>query len=174
MTILDYFVLLIVVASVASGAVKGIIRVIVSVAFTVGGLFLAAHSYAYAAAVLRFVAAGWLANLLGFLAVFLSAVVAGFLLSRWLREGLRRAHLGWIDHAVGAAFGFVRGVLVCMVLCLALVAFAVSPETVQRAALGPALLEGTELLADYLTSRDVRERFFEGYEKVKQLSQQEH
>src|SRR5438093_12567063 len=146
MTILDYFVLLIIVASVASGAVKGIIRVIVSVAFTVAGLFLAAHSYTYAAAVLRVVASGWLSNLIGFSAVFLLVVVAGFLLSRWLREAVRRAHLGWLDHAIGAVFGFVRGLLICTVLCLALVAFAVSPESVERAALGPALLQGTQLV----------------------------
>ena len=174
MTILDYFVLLIVVASVASGATKGIIRVGVSVAFTVAGLFLAAHSYPYAAAVLRIVASGWLANLLGFSAVFLLVLLLGFLLSRWLREGLQRAHLGWIDHAMGAAFGFVRGVLICMVLCLALVAFAVKPESVERAALGPALLVGTQVLADYVTSHELRERFFDGYDKVKQLSGQNH
>ena len=171
MTILDYVVLLIIVASVASGAVKGIIRVIVSVVFTLAGLFLAAHSYTYAASVLRVVASGWLANLLGFSLIFLIALVAGFLLSRWLRDGLRRAHLGWVDHAVGAAFGFVRGALVCMVLCLALIAFAVTPESVERAALGPALLEGTQVLADYLTSRDVRDKFFEGYDKFKQISE---
>lgn len=174
MTILDYFVLLIIVASVASGATKGIIRVIVSVAFTVAGLFLAAHSYTYAAAVLRVVATAWLANLLGFSAVFLLVLVAGFMLSRWLREGLKRAHLGWIDHALGAVFGFLRGSLICAVLCLALVAFAVSPESVERAALGPALLEGTQLIADYLTSSEMRERFLDGYDKVKQISEEQH
>ena len=53
MTVLDYFVLLVVLASVASGATKGIIRVIISVAFTVAGLVVAAYSYTYAASLLR-------------------------------------------------------------------------------------------------------------------------
>src|SRR6266404_5450047 len=59
MTVLDFLVLLVVSVSVVSGATKGIIRVIVSVAFTVAGLVLAAHCYVYAADLLRIFAAGW-------------------------------------------------------------------------------------------------------------------
>jgi membrane protein required for colicin V production len=168
MTVLDYFVLLVVVASVASGATKGIIRVIVSVAFTVAGLVVAAYSYTYAASLLRIFVAARLADLLGFVAVFLLVLVAGSLFSRWLRGGLKRARLGWIDHALGAAFGFLRGWLICSVIYLALTAFPLKPEAVERATFGPALLEGTRVIA-YLTSRELRERFFSGYEAVKQL-----
>jgi uncharacterized membrane protein required for colicin V production len=46
MTVLDYFVLLVLSASVASGAIRGIIKAIVSVAFAVAGLVIAAYSYA--------------------------------------------------------------------------------------------------------------------------------
>lgn len=168
MTVLDYFVLLVVVASVASGATKGIIRVIVSVAFTVAGLVLAANSYTYAASLLRIFVAARLADLLGFVAVFLLVLVAGSLLSRWLRGGLKRARLGWVDHALGAVFGVLRGWLICSVIYLALTAFPGKPEAVERAAFGPALLEGTRVIA-YLTSRELRERFLNGYETVKQL-----
>ncbi|MFY9571832.1 MAG: hypothetical protein WAV20_10575, partial [Blastocatellia bacterium] len=51
---------------------------------------------------------------------------------------------------------------------LALTAFPGRPEAVERATFGPALLEGTRVIA-YLTSREVRQRFFNGYETVKQL-----
>jgi membrane protein required for colicin V production len=170
MTVLDYFVLLVVVASVASGAQKGIIRVIVSVAFTVAGLVLAAHSYMYAASLLRIFATAWLANLLGFLAVFLLVSVAGSLLSWRLRGMLKRARMGWIDHALGAAFGFLRGWLVCSVVYLALTAFPLKPTAVERATFGPALLEGTRVIA-YLTSRELRERFSGAYETLKQISE---
>jgi membrane protein required for colicin V production len=109
-----------------------------------------------------------LADLLGFVSVFLLVLVAGSLLARFLRRGLKRARLGWIDHALGAAFGFVRGWLICSVIYLALTAFPLKPEAVERATFGPALLEGTRVIA-YLTSRELRERFFNGYEAVKQL-----
>jgi membrane protein required for colicin V production len=168
MTVLDYFVLLVVVASVTSGATKGIIRVIVSVAFTVAGLIVAAYLYTYSAGLLRIFVAARLANLLGFAAVFLLVLVTGSLVSRWLRGGLKKARLGWIDHALGGAFGLVRGWLICSVIYLALTAFPLKPEAVERATFGPALLEGTRVIA-YLTSPDLRERFFNGYETVKEI-----
>jgi len=149
MTVLDYFVLLIVVASVASGATKGIIRVVTSVAFTVAGLVLAAYTYKVAASVVRIFVAARLADLLGFVLVFLIVLVAGSLLGRWLRQGLKRGRLGWVDHLLGAAFPG-------------------KPEAVEQATFGPALLEGTRVVA-YLTSRELRERFLNGYETVKQL-----
>ena len=167
MTVLDYFVLLVVVASVASGATKGIIRVIVSVAFTVAGLVVAAYAYTFAASVLRIFVAARLADLLGFVMVFLIVLVTGSLCSLWLRSGLKRARLGWVDHALGSVFGLLRGWLICSVIYLALTAFPLRPEAVERATFGPALLEGTKVIA-YLTSRELRERFFSGYEIVKQ------
>ena len=168
MTVLDYFVLLVVVASVASGATKGIIRVTVSVAFTVAGLVVAAYAYPYAASVLRTFVAPRLADLLGFVAVFLLVLVAGSLVSRGLRGGLKRARLGWMDHVLGAVFGLVRGWLICSVIYLALTAFPLKPQAVERATFGPALLEGTRIIS-YLTSRELRERFVSGYEAVKKL-----
>ena len=168
MTVLDYFVLLVVVASVASGATKGIIRVIVSVAFTVAGLVLAAYAYPFAAGVVRIFVAARVADLLGFVLVFLLVLVTGSLCSRWLRGGLKRARLGWVDHALGGVVGLVRGWLICSVIYLALTAFPLRPEAVERATFGPVLLEGTRVVA-YLTSRDLRERFLNGYQTVKEL-----
>lgn len=155
-------------ASVASGATKGIIKVIVSVAFTVAGLVLAAHLYKYAASLLRIFVTARLADLLGFITVFLLVLVAGSLLSLWLRRGLKRRRLGWVDHTLGAVFGFLRGWLICSVIYLALTAFPGKPEAVERAMFGPALLEGTRVVA-YLASRELRERFLNGYETIKQL-----
>jgi membrane protein required for colicin V production len=168
MTLLDYFVLLIVVASVASGATKGIIKVVTSVAFTVAGLLIAANAYPYAASILRIFVAARLADLFGFVLLFVFVLVTGSLLAWWLRRGLKRGRLGWIDHLFGAVFGFLRGWLICSVIYLALTAFPGKPEAVEKATFGPALLEGTRVVA-YLTSRDLRERFMNGYETVKQL-----
>lgn len=173
MTVLDFLVLLVVSVSVVSGATKGIIRVIVSVAFTVAGLVLAAHSYMYAAHLLRIFVAGWLANLLGFIGVFAIVVVAGSLLSWRLRGAVKRARMGWVDHTLGGALGLVRGWLICSVIYLALTAFPATPEAVEKAFFGPALMEGTRVVA-YLTSRELRERFFNGNESVRQRGQQKH
>ena len=168
MTVLDYFVLLVVIASVTSGAIKGIIRVIFSVAFTLAGLVAAGFLYPHAASLLRIFVSAWLADLLGFVTLFVLVLAAGGLCSRWLRGGLKRVRLGWIDHLLGAAFGLLRGWLICSVIYLALTAFPLKPDAVQHAAFGPALLDGTRVIA-YLTSKELRQRFHAGYETLKQL-----
>jgi len=72
---------------------------------------------------------------------------------------------------LGGALGLIRGWLICSVIYLALTAFPVKPEAVERAYFAPALLEGTRVIT-YLTSRELRERFFNGNEIVRQLWQQ--
>ena len=62
----------------------------------------------------------------------------------------------------------MRGWLVCSVIYLALTAFPFKPEAVERAMFGPVLLEGTRAVA-YLTSSELRERFWTGYETIRQL-----
>jgi membrane protein required for colicin V production len=172
MTVLDYFVLIVVVASVASGATRGILKGIVSVASALAGLVLAAQFYAYAAIPFGAVkaTAQW-SSLLGFVATFVAVLAAGGLLTYWLRSRLKRARLGWVDHLAGGGFGLVRGWLICSAVYLALTAFPLRPAAIERAALAPVLLEGTHIVA-YLVSQDMRQRFSSGYETVKKLWEQ--
>ena len=172
MTVLDYFVLIVIVASVASGATRGILKGIISVASALAGLVLAAQFYAYAAIGFGAVkaAAQW-SSLLGFVTIFVAVLAAGSLLTYWLRSRLKRARLSWVDHLMGAGFGLLRGWLICSVVYLALTAFPLRPVAVERAMLGPVLLEGTHVVA-YLISQDMRQRFSSGYETVKRLWEQ--
>ena len=166
MTVLDYFVVIVVVASVALGATRGIIKGIISLSSALAGLVIAAQLYPFAASLFgSFVSTARAANLLGFVAIFLLVLVGGSLLARWLRGGLKRVRLDWLDHLLGAVFGFLRGWLICSVIYLALTAFPVKLEAVERATFAPALLEGTRVIA-YLTSKDLRDRFFDGYAMI--------
>lgn len=169
MTVLDYFVLIVVVASVASGATRGILKGIISVASALAGLVLAAQFYALAAVPFGAVKAmaPW-ASLAGFVTIFVAVVAAGSLLTHWLRSRLKRARLRWADHAAGAGFGLLRGWLICSALYLGLTAFPVRPVAVERSVFAPVLLEGTRVVS-YLTSQEMRQRFSDGYETVKDL-----
>lgn len=169
MTVLDYFVLLVVTGSIAMGATRGILKSAFSILAALMGLLIAAQVYSSAAVIFSgLVATARAANLLGFVTVFLLALAGGSLLARWLRGGLKRARLGWVDQVLGAGFGLLRGWLVCSVIYLALTAFPIKLEAVERAAFAPVLLEGTRVIA-YLTSRDVRERFLNGYAIIQEM-----
>ena len=108
------------------------------------------------------------AKMLGFVAIFLGVLLAGSLLSRWLRRGMKRVRLSWVDRFLGAGFGVLRGWLICSVVYLALTAFPVKLEAVERATFAPVLLEGTRMIS-YLTSPELREEFLRGYEMIKEL-----
>lgn len=169
MTVLDYFVLILVIGSIAMGATRGIIKSALSVIAALAGLLIAAQVYPYAAVLFSgMVATPRAASLLGFVTVFLLILVGGSLLARGLRGGLKRARLGWLDQLLGAGFGLLRGWLVCSVIYLALTAFPIKLEAVERAAFAPVLLEGTRVIA-YLTSRDLRERFMNGYALIQEM-----
>ncbi len=172
MTVLDYFVLIVVLASVVSGVTKGILKGIISIISALAGLVAAAYLYTYAATLFsRFTETARAANLLGFVAIFLLVLIAGSLLARRLRGLLKRARLNWIDRALGAVFGLLRGWLICSAIYLALTAFPVRLDAVERAMFAPALLEGTRVIA-YLTSRELRDRFLDGYRSVQNLWEQ--
>ncbi|HEV3469956.1 MAG TPA: CvpA family protein [Pyrinomonadaceae bacterium] len=168
MTFFDLFVLLIVGASVASGALRGLVRAAVTVAALVAGLFAAAQTYGPAGAWLRgagLVESEAAAHAGGFLLVAGVALAVGLVVGETLRAGLRRARLEWFDRALGALFGLVRGLAVCSVVYLALTAFPVRLATVEQARTAPALAEGARLLA-LCTSEEVRARFLEGYRRL--------
>src|SRR5436853_6834911 len=105
MTVLDYFVLIVVVVSVIFGASRGIIKGIISVTSATIRLITAAQVYQLAAHLfVPFTASARAANLLGFVSVFLLVMVAGSLLSRCLRGGMQSARPEWLDDVAAAAF----------------------------------------------------------------------
>jgi membrane protein required for colicin V production len=169
MTVLDYFVLIVVIASVASGVTRGILKGIISIVSAVVGLLAAAQFYDYSAILFRsFVSTERDARMLGFVAIFLGVLLAGGLLARWLRRGMKRVRLNWVDRVMGGAFGAARGWLICSVIYLALTAFPVKLEAVERASFAPVLLEGTRMIS-YLTSPELRQQFLRGYEMIQEL-----
>jgi membrane protein required for colicin V production len=165
MTVFDLFVLAIVGASVAAGALRGFVRALIASVGLVVGLLFAARFYESAGSLLKslgIVESAEAAHAGGFLLVTGVILLAGFVLGEFARAGLRHARLDWLDRVLGAGFGFVRGVAVCSVIYLALTAFPVRLESVARARTGPALAEGAHLLA-FCTSEDVRARFLSQY-----------
>jgi membrane protein required for colicin V production len=168
MTVFDLFVLAIVGASVAAGALRGFVRALIASVGLAVGFFVASYTYVQAGAFIKsfgLVESTEAAHAAGFLLMVGVVLLAGFILGQSARAGLRRARLEWFDRALGAVFGFVRGAAVCSVVYLALTAFPVRLEAVTRARTGPALAEGARLLA-LCTSGDVRARFLTQYQHL--------
>ena len=165
MTFFDFLVIALIASSIVSGALRGIVRALLTGAALVIGLLIAAQGYEAvgdALRSLRIVESSEAANAGGFLLIMVIALVGGFLAGRLVKGGLQHVRLEWFDRVLGGAFGLLRGWAVCSILYLALTAFPLSLSTVEEARTAPILAQGAKLLGIF-TSQEVRTRFYEGY-----------
>jgi len=168
MTLFDLFVLAIIGSSVAAGALRGMVRALITTIGLAVGFIVATYTYQAAGGFLRgfgLVESAEASHAAGFLLMTGLVLLTGFVLGESARAGLRRARLEWFDRALGAGFGLLRGLAVCSVVYLALTAFPVRLESVVQARTGPALAEGARLLA-LCTSDEVRARFLAQYQHL--------
>jgi membrane protein required for colicin V production len=165
MTFFDFLVLALTASSVVSGAMRGIVRALLTGAALIFGLFIAAQGYEAVGTALRglrLVESSEAANACGFLLILILALVGGFVAGRLVSGGLRHVRLEWFDRVLGGAFGLLRGLAVCSVLYLALTAFPVRISSVTEARTAPVLAQGAKLLSLF-TSQELRKRFYDGY-----------
>jgi membrane protein required for colicin V production len=165
MTFFDFLVLALIASSVVSGALRGIVRALLTGAALIAGLFIAAQGYEAVGTILRglkLVESREAANAGGFLLIVVAALIGGFLAGRLIKGGLQHVRLEWFDRVLGGAFGLLRGWAVCSILYLALTAFPVRLDSVTEARTAPILAQGAKFLS-FFTSQEVRTRFYESY-----------
>ncbi len=168
MTFFDLIVLALLGSSIIAGALRGFLRALVTMAALVVGLLLAARGYEAAGTLLKgagIVESEAAAQACGFLLIAGGLLLIGFLCGRLLTKGMRHARLEWLDRTLGAAFGFLRGLIICSALYLTLTAFPVRLNSVTEARTAPMLAAGARLLAA-LTSEDLYRRFQTGYREL--------
>jgi membrane protein required for colicin V production len=165
MTFFDFLVLALIASSVVSGALRGIVRALLTGAALILGLLIAAQGYEAVGTVLRvlrLVESSEAANACGFILILAIALTGGFVAGRLVSGGLRHVRLEWFDRVLGGVFGLLRGLAVCSVLYLALTAFPVRISSVTEARTAPVLAQGAKLLS-FFTSQELRTRFYDSY-----------
>lgn len=168
MTVFDFIVLALVGASIVSGALRGLVRALISGLALIIGLVIAARGYEVAGRVLQALGlteSSAAANAGGFLLITGAALIIGFIAGRTIMGSLKRARLEWFDRVLGGAFGGLRGLAVCSILYLALTAFPVRIEAVERARTAPLLAEGARLMGAF-TSEELRAKFLQAYREL--------
>ncbi|CAN5358442.1 hypothetical protein BH24PSE2_BH24PSE2_03450 [soil metagenome] len=123
MVAFDYLLVAVVAVSVGFGLLRGFLREAFSLASWIAAAWLAWKSAPSLASVFSFdppVARLWLARVLVFVAVVALGALAGHLLG----AVVRRSPLSGADRALGALFGFARGVLLLALVVVAAQALA--------------------------------------------------
>ena len=171
MTLLDWLFVAILVASVAGGISKGFSREVIALASVLIGLMLACWFFPSAARIyVDFVKTPDIADLLGFITIFVGCILVGAVISVGVGKILQLASLQWYDRFLGAAFGLLRGWLIGSILFMMLTAFPVKLGSVEKSTFAPYLLVGARLIS-FVTPKELKSKFLDGYHQVQKIWQ---
>ncbi len=167
-TFLDFLFAFIIILSTAFALTKGLVREIISLVALVTGFLLAALYYPVTAHwFVEFCRNETVADLIGFLLIFLGCIFVGAVAAFLVNRFVKMASLEWIDRLLGGLYGFLRGWAVASIIILALIAFPIRENLLGRSWMAPYLLAGARVAA-YVVPQDMKNRFNDEYKKVLQ------
>src|SRR5947209_6165414 len=113
---LDWLLVAVVILSALMAASQGIFVELFSLGGAIGGYILAAWQYKVAAQwYAGYVSNEWAANIAGFLTIYFAVLLLCGFAGRMARWAFKEAGLRWVDRALGATFGVLRGGVVATV-----------------------------------------------------------
>ncbi len=168
---LDVVLVLIILWSAVAGLRAGLARVVVGFVAMIAGLMAGFWCYRLIAVkLLPWVRTPTVANILGFLIIFIGALILGGLVSALFSRFFKWIGLSWFNHFLGGVAGFLRGVVVIAALTDIVVAFAPSPtpEALQNSRVLPYASDMASWLVD-LAPRELKDAFDEQMQNLKQF-----
>ena len=172
----DVVLAIILLWSAATGLRAGFARVVVGLIATVVGLIAGFWFYRIVAAKLM----PWLktpvvADVLGFLIIFIGVVLVGSLIAALFSRLFRWFGLSWFNHVLGGVAGFLRGALIVAAMVDVLIAYSPSPTPnfLESSRVLPYVSELSSWLVD-LAPRELKDAFTEQMENLRQLWRHTH
>jgi membrane protein required for colicin V production len=124
MNTLDIIFLGLIGASVVYSLIRGLIREIFSFLSIIVGFFTASYgSPMITMGLVRWIQNETLAQIVGFAFLFVLAALCVSLIGKLLSRWMKKMDLGWADRIAGAAFGFLKAILLVAIILLVLTAF---------------------------------------------------
>lgn len=171
MTLVDWAVVIIMVAAVITGMAQGFFRSICSLGGLVLGLAMASWNYGRLAAVfLPLFRISAVADTIAFLLIALVVMALIALIGNVLAKALKMIGLGWLDSIAGAVFGFFQGVVLVVVFILVVVAFFPQEQWLAESNL-PRMFFGALHIGTHVTPSDLSARVRSGLRAVEEESQ---
>lgn len=167
---LDIVLAIILAASVASSFRKGLSREVIGLVSVVLALVLGIWFYGTVGAYLSPpISSHAAANFAGFCVVFCGVMLLGGLVSFTVGKFLRVTGLSIVDHALGAAFGLARGIVVAIALIMGMMAFSRSgnpPAAVVDSRLAPYVVDAARFFAS-MAPYELKDGFRKSYAQVR-------
>ncbi|SRR5579883_484434 len=172
---LDVLLVLIALASIITSFRKGLSREVIGLVSVVVAFLLGFWLYGLVGGhLLPYLSSRAVANFAGFAVVFCGVLLAGSLVSFVIGKFLKVTGLSIFDHALGAAFGIVRGVLIAAALLMGIMAFGQAdhpPAAVVQSRVAPYVLEVARGIVA-VAPHELKEDFRKSYARVKSVWEQ--
>ena len=147
-TAFDWFLTALTAISVAMAFRRGLIKVLFSLVGLVAGIVIASWTYLRVATIFMVhIESRLVAGIAAFLLVMVAVNLLFLLAGTVVKQTVDVVGLGFVDRTLGAAFGFVRGVLVGVLLLMTLAAFLPDSPWIRSSQLSPYFLAGTHAVS---------------------------
>jgi len=171
MTMVDWAVVIIMVAAVIAGMAQGFFRSACSLGGLILGLAVAAWNYGRLAQILLpLVRISAIANTIAFLLIAFLITAVAALIGKLLSKAFKTIGLGWLDGIAGAIFGFFQGVVLVVVFVLVIVAFFPGEPWLAKSTL-PRMFFGALHVSTQVTPSELASRVRSGVHAVEDESQ---
>jgi membrane protein required for colicin V production len=150
---LDIFFLVIITISMVFSLFRGMIKEVFSILSIVGGIIVANLLYPKGAIFLmRFISSSTWANIIAFIVIFLIICVLINFIGVLLHKALKKLALSWLDRVGGITFGFIRGVIIVVILVIILTKFPIanSDKLIASSQIVPYLYGVVKILLAFL------------------------
>jgi membrane protein required for colicin V production len=163
----DWAILGIVAVSAAVAASAGFFHQAFGIAGLIVGYLLAAWQYPRLAEWFGpHLKSPWLADIAGFVVIFIGVVIVAAIAGRIVRWVMKEAGLSLIDRLLGALLGVVKGSLFVAIILMGMTAFTPSSPLLEGSQLAPYFLV-VGRAAIWLAPSQLRAKFFEGLDLVR-------
>ncbi len=169
MNLADWCIVAAIVFFVVLATLKGFFFEVISLAGTVVGYLVASWQYPRTAAWVRpHVNSEWVANIFGFLIIFVAIVAIAGLIAKLARWAMNKAGLTWFDRVLGGLFGLLKGSLIIAILLMMFTAFTPTSEYLSGSQLAPYFLV-VGRAAIWLAPSPLRSQFYQGLDMLQNV-----
>ena len=151
-----------------AGLRSGLIKQVFSLTAIIGGLALGFFFYEPLGTVLlekNIIAEPKIADILGFLIVACLAYILIHYLSHFLTDLLEKIRMGWINHFLGGAMGFIIGLLLCYLVVAGVKQFVDEDAPfIKNSVLAPKVITGYRIIRE-----QAPDNLDESLEKLREL-----
>ena len=163
----DWFLIAVLAWSTIRAFLRGIFREIFALVGLGLGIMVARWYYDVLGSPLeRLISSPAAAQALAFFFIAFGIMILCALLGRALQSTASAIGLGFFDRFLGAAFGFLRGCLLGVVILMAAAAFSPKMTSVQNSYLAPYFLAGAHAVS-FVVPHDLQQQILNGAEQLK-------